>query len=196
VRGRWGDFQRELGFLAARGTNGPQHKFFQSKAARILSMQTNVGERRSVLKWLAGLAGVFGAGKAAQAFHTETHFEETTAHKVVYQCNKADRDYLEHVLFSVGELVRKYGDDIHVVVTAFGPGLHILGKTPGRPIPEEVRQRASSLAQYGVSFHACGNTMDTLGWTEKDIVDYAKIVQIGADDLIQLQEQGYGYISW
>jgi len=118
------------------------------------------------------------------------------SHKLVYQFNKADIDYMEHVLFSVGALLRKYGDDIHLVVTAIGPGIHILGKRPLRPVPEVVRQRVASLAAYGVSFHACGNTMKSLDWGKEDMLDFAEIVEIGADDLMTLQEQGYSYISW
>lgn len=118
------------------------------------------------------------------------------AHKVVYQLNRSDLEHIEQILFSVGELLRKYGDDIHLVVTAIGPGIHILARRPGRPVPELVRQRVSSLAAYGVSFHACGNTMKSLNWTKEDILDFAEIVEIGADDLMRLQEQGYSYISW
>jgi intracellular sulfur oxidation DsrE/DsrF family protein len=59
-----------------------------------------------------------------------------------------------------------------------------------------VRQRVASLAAYGVSFHACGNTMKSLDWGKDDILDFAEIVEIGADDLMTLQEQGYSYISW
>ncbi|VAW75149.1 hypothetical protein MNBD_GAMMA15-1939 [hydrothermal vent metagenome] len=117
-------------------------------------------------------------------------------HKVVYQFNQADPDYMEHVLFSVGALMRKYGDNIHIVVTAIGPGIHILGKNPQRPVPDIIKKRVASLASYGVSFHACGNTMKSLGWSEDDMLELAEIVEIGADDLLLLQEKGYSYISW
>ena len=61
---------------------------------------------------------------------------------------------------------------------------------------EELRQRVSSLAKYGVEFHACGNTMKSLGWTEDDLLPFAKVVEVGAADIMELQEQGYAYISW
>lgn len=121
---------------------------------------------------------------------------DPTEHKVVYQFNKADAAYQKAVLFSVGAMLRKYGDNISIVVVGIGPGLHILAKKPGRPVSEEIRQRVSSLSQYGVEFHACGNTMKALHWEEKDILPFAKIVEVGASDLIELQEQGYSYISW
>jgi intracellular sulfur oxidation DsrE/DsrF family protein len=151
--------------------------------------------RRLALKTFGLFSGLLVA-RGAQSQHTETHFPDQAEHRVVYQCNQADPEYLRHVLFSVGELVRKYGDNIQIVVGTFGPGLHLLGRHPQRPIPHELQQKADSLAQYGVAFHACGNTMKSLGWTEKDLLPFAVVVPIGADDIMQLQEQGYAYISW
>ncbi len=130
------------------------------------------------------------------AFHTDTHFDDTTKHRIVYQLNKADEDYIEHILFSAGEMLRKYGDDIHIVITAFGPGINLLGKQPKRPISALHRQRVQSLASYGVEFQICGNTMKSLGWGAQDIIEEAKIVPVGVDGLMQLQEQGYSYVSW
>jgi intracellular sulfur oxidation DsrE/DsrF family protein len=117
-------------------------------------------------------------------------------HKLVYQFNQADEAYQKHVLFSVGAMLRKWGDNIAIVVVAIGPGIHILGKHPERPVSEEIKQRVASLAQYGVEFHACGNTMKSLKWEDKDMLPFAKIVEVGASDLMELQEQGYAYISW
>ena len=151
--------------------------------------------RRFLLK-TAGLLGGLVTLRSTGAAHTETHFEDTTPHRIVYQCNKADPEYLQHILFSAGELLRKYGDDITIVIATFGPGLHLIARHPRRPVPEELRQRASSLAAYGVAFHACGNTMKALDWTEKDLADFARVVPIGVDDIMQLQEEGFAYMSW
>jgi intracellular sulfur oxidation DsrE/DsrF family protein len=151
--------------------------------------------RRTLLKAVTLTGGLFGI-REAQAQHAETGFPGESTHHIVYQCNKADPDYLEHILFSAGELLRKYVDDVEIVFSVFGAGLHLLAKHPMRPIPFELQQHASSLAAYGVSFHACGNTMLSLHWTEKDLVDYAKVVPIGAEDLMLLQEKGFAYVSW
>ncbi len=156
-------------------------------------MKTLIHKRRFLISCF--MTGIISLLTAASPVMAEPLFGDPE-HKVVYQFNKADPDYMEHVLFSVGALMRKYGDNIHIVVTAIGPGIHILGKNPLRPVPDIIKQRVSSLASYGVSFHACGNTMKSLGWTEKDMLDFADIVEIGADDLMLLQEQGYSYISW
>ena len=127
---------------------------------------------------------------------SELRFPGEADHKVVYQLNKADNDYQEHILFSAGAMLRKYGDNVHIVIVAIGPGIHLLGKKPLRPVTEMARQRVESLAQYGVEFHACGNTMKSLGWTEDDLLPFVTRVEVGAADLMELQEEGYAYISW
>ena len=156
-------------------------------------------KRRQFLS-LLGMGGI-GLGSTAlplnkaHAHHTETHFEDKSAHRLVYQCNKADHDYIDHVLFSCGEMLRKYEDEIELVIAAFGPGLNLLAKRPKRAISQLQQQRVKSLSEYGVRLQACGNTMVSMNWTEKDIIDEAVIVPIGVDGIMQLQEQGFSYIS-
>ena len=151
--------------------------------------------RRLALQSIGMLGGLVAA-RQVHAHHTDSHFEDAAEHRIVYQCNKADPDYLQAILFSAGEMLRKYSDDIEIVIAAFGPGLHLISQHPQRPIPRELRQSASSLAEYGVAFHACGNTMKSLGWTDIDLLPYAKVVPIGVDDIMQLQERGFAYMSW
>ena len=144
----------------------------------------------------AGLLGASAVSRQVNAHHTDTHFDDASLHKLVYQCNKAEPEYIDHVLFSCGEMLRKYGDDVELIVAVFGPGLHLLGKRPGRPVSKLQQDRVTSLASYGVSFHACGNTMKALNWSDKDLLSIAKVVPIGVDDLMQLQEKGFSYFSW
>lgn len=155
-------------------------------------------------RWLTGLLS-YGAGvlamKSAVAAEAETAAStrfpgDPTDHNIVYQFNKSDAAYHHAILFSVGEMLRQYNDNVSVVVTAFGPGIHILAKKPARPVDEETRQRVKSLADYGVKFHACGNTMQSLGWTADDMLPFAEVVKVGAADIMELQENGYAYISW
>ena len=142
-------------------------------------------------------SSAFGLAHAEGKPELELKFPgEAPAHRVVYQLNKADPVYQEHILFSVGAMVRKYGDNIKIVVVAIGPGIHILAKKPKRPVSEEIKQRVRSLNEYGVEFHACGNTMKTQTWKDEDMLPFAKVVEVGASDLMELQEQGYSYISW
>lgn len=160
--------------------------------------------RRKVLNQLAAGSGLLALGlstsKAAEPAESELddlRFPgDEPEHKVVYQLNKSDPEYHNHIIFSVGAVLRKYGDNVRIVVTCFGPGIHVLAKKPGRPVAKEIIERVSSLSAYGVQFHACGNTMKSLKWSKKDLVDFAEVVEVGASDLIELQEQGYSYISW
>ena len=151
-------------------------------------------KRRQFLT-LLGLSGLSLGVKQAHAHHTDTHFENRSTHQVVYQCNKADHDYIDGVLFSCGELLRKYGDDVELVIAAFGPGLNLLAKQPKRAITTLQKQRVASLVSYGVRFQACENTMKSMHWTAADILDEAEIVAIGADGIMRLQEAGFSYIS-
>ncbi len=155
--------------------------------------------RRKLVQGLfagSGLA-LFSNKMNASEDEAELRFPGDPAdHKVVYQFNKSSEEYHNSVLFSVGAMLRKYNDNIHIIVVAIGPGIHVLAKNPERPVSKNIKQRVSSLAQYGVEFHACGNTLKSLGWDEKDVLPFAKVVEVGAADLMELQEQGYAYISW
>lgn len=153
--------------------------------------------RRAFAKLLA-LGGLFAGIRGARAAEQEElKFPgEDPNHKVVYQFNKAEEEYHKAVLFSVGAMVRKYGDDIAIAVVCIGPGLHVLAKKPKRPVAKEVQEQISSLDQYGVKFIACGNTMKSLHWTADDLVPFAHITEVGAAELMELQQKGYAYISW
>jgi len=155
-------------------------------------------KRRQFLSMLgfSGIGLTAFSTKTAQAHHTDSHFEDRSPHRLVYQCNKAEHDYIDSVLFSCAEMLRKYGDDIELVVTALGPGLNLLANRPRHSIRPEQQQRVNSLALYGVRFQACGNTMKSMNWTEDDLLEVAEVVPIGVDAIMLLQEQGYSYFSW
>lgn len=156
-----------------------------------------INKRRQFLSLLGlGGLGLGGVTSRVQAHHTETHFDDASKHRLVYQCNKADLDYIDQILFSCGEMLRKYGDDIELVVTTLGPGVNLLAEHPQRLIRSEQQQRVKSLAAYGVRFQACGNTMKTMQWSEKDMLAVAEVIPIGVDGIMQLQEQGFSYFSW
>ena len=118
-------------------------------------------------------------------------------HKIVYQLNHHEPEYQEAILNSISALLKKYVDDVAIVVVAWGPGIHLLAKKPQRPVPELHQQRVRSMAQaYGVRFIACGNTMHTVGWTAADMVDFAHVEEVGAAAVMELQERGYAYLAW
>jgi len=154
--------------------------------------------RRRLLSGLiagSGLAAL-GASQTAKAEEELRFPGDPAEHKLVYQFNKGDEETQKAIFFSVGAMLRQWGDNVDIVVVAIGPGLHILAKNPKRPVSDATREKVSSLNEYGVKFHACGNTMKALKWEDKDMLPFAKVVEVGASDLMELQEDGYAYISW
>ncbi|WP_217125998.1 DsrE family protein [Hydrogenophilus thiooxidans] len=146
--------------------------------------------RRLALTAPAALALAVGAARGESA-------GDGMPHKIVYQLNQADPEYIGHILNSISAMLGKYPDQIAIAVVCFGPGIHLIAKTPQRPIPEELRQRAKGQAEfYGVRYIACGNTMKTLGWGPEAIEPFAEIVEVGAAAIMELQEAGYAYLAW
>lgn len=128
---------------------------------------------------------------------TEERFPgDPPQHFIVYQFNQAEMEYHDHVLSSVGALLGKYADNVDIVVACFGRGIHVLGKTPSRPVSDKTKEKIQSLVKQGVKFHACNRTLTSLGWNKDNIYDFAKIVDVGVADIMELQEQNYAYMAW
>jgi hypothetical protein len=166
---------------------------------RRLGRGVDIGRRR-LFGSIAVLGGLFaGSARAADQPTAEApmHFPgDPPEHQVVYQLNKPEAEYHDHIVFSVGAMLRQYGDNIRLAVVAFGPGIHVLLKQPRRPVTPTVREKIASLAQYGVDFYACGNTLTSLKLGPADVLPFAQVVEVGASQLMLLQERGYAYISW
>lgn len=118
-------------------------------------------------------------------------------HKAVYMWNKSDPEYQTHILNSIQAMITEFGDNVGIAVVAIGPGIHVLAKHPQRKVPPEIYARVKSLAtDYHVRWIACGNTMKTIGWTDKDMRPFAEYAQVGAAALMALQENGYKLLVW
>ena len=61
---------------------------------------------------------------------------------------------------------------------------------------QTIQEKVQSLADYGVRFSACGNTMKSLNWSENDLFDFVEVVPVGVEALIDFQARGFAYISW
>lgn len=164
--------------------------------------------RRSALTKLVATSGAVALGASATSAQAhklpgaedekkEERFPgDPPEHFIVYQLNSHELEYHQHVLGSVGAMIGKYEDNIDIVVACFGSGIHLLAKIPERPVDETIKEKVTSLVGQGVKFHACGRTMQSLQWTKEDILPFAKIVDVGVADLMELQEQNYAYMNW
>jgi len=166
---------------------------------------TNESRRLALTKLLAtggavalgASAGTAGAHKIDSDEEKEERFPgDPPEHFIVYQLNESDHEYHQHVLGSVGAMIGKYEDNIEIVVACFGRGIHVLAKEPGRPVEDSIKEKIKSLADQGVKFHACGRTLQSMKWTEKDILPFATRVDVGVADIMELQEQNYAYFAW
>jgi hypothetical protein len=152
--------------------------------------------RRQLLTALA--AATAGAASSASAAPGKpAPAQDGPPHKVVYQINRHEPEYQEAILNSIGAMLKKYVDDVTIVVVVWGPGIHLLAKKPKRPVPKTLQQRVRGMSEsYGIEFIACGNTMHTIGWEKEDMLDFARVEEVGAAAIMELQEKGYAYIAW
>lgn len=130
------------------------------------------------------------------AHHTDTHFDKKSVYQIVYQCNKSENRYLSQILFSAGELIRKHGDNVQIVIACMGPGIHLLIEEKSTKVSKELKQKAASLAEYGVAFQACGNTLNSLKLDKSDVYQFSEVVPIGVEGVMLLQRQGFSYFAW
>ncbi len=175
--------------------------------AQIFTKKENPDESRRVALtklFATGSAVALGSvASSAQAHKAEVKVEkeerfpgDPPEHFIIYQLNESDHEYHQHVLNSVGAMIAKYEDNIEIVVACFGRGIHVVARQPGRPVEDSIKEKVKSLAGQGVKFHACGRTLKSLQWSEKDLLPFAKLVDVGVADIMELQEQNYVYFSW
>ncbi|MDP3702436.1 MAG: DsrE family protein [Hylemonella sp.] len=153
--------------------------------------------RRQLLGAVAAAASAGAVLPAAAATANSPPASDGPPHKVVYQINRHEPEYQEAILNSIGAMLKKYVDDVSIVVVVWGPGIHLLARKPKRPVPKTLQQRVRGMSEsYGIDFIACGNTMHTLGWEKADMLDFARVEEVGAAAIMELQEKGYAYIAW
>ena len=146
---------------------------------------------------LLGAVAAATAGTALSVQAADKPANDGPPHKIVYQLNRAEPDYQEAILNSIGAMLKKYVDDVAIAVVVWGPGIHLLAKKPQRPVAPVLQQRVRSMSEsYGVEFVACGNTMHSLGWNKTDMLDVARIEEVGAAAVMEFQEKGYAYLAW
>jgi intracellular sulfur oxidation DsrE/DsrF family protein len=113
--------------------------------------------------------------------------------KVVLQISDNDPFKQTLVLNVANNLVKHYGpDQVDVEIVAFGPGLRLLFAE------NENKKRIQSLADNGVRFAACGNTVSNMGkilGEEPVLNKSATVVPGGVVRILDLEKQGYKLIK-
>ena len=127
---------------------------------------------------------------SVQVSAAEKSFADT---KVVLQISDNDPFKQTLVLNVANNLVKHYGpDQVDVEIVAFGPGLRLL-------FAENTnKDRIQSLADNGVRFAACGNTvrnMSKILGEEPVLNKNATTVSAGVVRILDLEKQGYKLVK-
>lgn len=110
-------------------------------------------------------------------------------HFFAYQASAGEPFKMRLVLNNTANTINHYGPDSAVVeVVAYGPGLRLLFEE------SKFRKRITRLADRGVQFTACANTMQAMGRSKDSLHPDVEVVTGGVVRLNELQEAGWTYI--
>ena len=119
--------------------------------------------------------------------------DDFEVHKLVIQMNTNSLEKQAEVLTNIVNISKYYGvDNVEIELVAYGSGIYFLTKE------SEFRKRIESLMLQDVVFTACGNTLDTLKRVKKielNLIDDVVVVKNGVPRMMELQEDGYSYLS-
>ena len=95
---------------------------------------------------------------------------------------------VNETLGAIYNVLKLYPDDaLSVLVIAYGHGDRVLKKD----YDKHTLMRIRSLMAYGVKFVVCKNTMETMGWKEKQFIQGVTFVQAGIADVIEKKQAGW-----
>ncbi len=135
------------------------------------------------------LAALFVAAALSMGAFAAPADQSFATNKVVLQISDPNPFKQTLVLNVANNLIKHYGqDDVAVEIVAFGPGLRLVMKDNANA------RRIEGLAQQGVRFSACSNTIRNFGKKlggEPELDKNAKKVKAGVVQIIDLVKQGY-----
>jgi uncharacterized protein len=110
-------------------------------------------------------------------------------HFVILHISSGDGYAQKLVLNNAQNLANYYGaDKVAIEVVAYGPGLRALFKE------NTNAKRIANMAEQGITFSACANTMKAMGRDKDSLNKHAEVVPGGVVRIIELEEAGWSYI--
>jgi uncharacterized protein len=112
-------------------------------------------------------------------------------HRVVFQLTEPQGPAWDDLIVHVDNLLANFAQEggAQVEVVFFGPGLNMLRKTN-----IAFEKRLKTLADYGVKFSACRNSMGAMNLKTEDLFAFASQVRSGVAEVVRKQEAGWSYI--
>ncbi len=109
-------------------------------------------------------------------------------YRAIFHLDEKNRG--EMVLHNIENLLNDLGEkNVEVELLANGQGVRVLLKK-ANPIEDLILR----LAERGVRFAACSNSIRYLGFTKDELFDVVEIVPSGVGELVKKQTQGWAYI--
>jgi intracellular sulfur oxidation DsrE/DsrF family protein len=112
-------------------------------------------------------------------------------HRIIFEVNVSGQDQWAVVLNNLENVQKAFvsdGTEIEVVVHGKGLGLLLAANT-------QMQDRLKQLADNGVTFAACENTMRRMSVRKEDLLPFAKTVDSGVAEVVRKQEAGWSYIK-
>ncbi len=107
--------------------------------------------------------------------------------KVILQLSSGDPGTINNILHNAVNIQEFYGmDRVRIAVIVYGAGMEAL-YTETSP----VRERITSLQQYGIEFIGCGNTMEATGHEPAELIDGVAWVEAGLAEVIERELNGW-----
>lgn len=107
--------------------------------------------------------------------------------RIVLQVSTNDPQRFEGAMSNAINLQKFYGiDHLEVAIITFGGGVRNLLTESA-----SAADRVKSLQDYGVTFVACGNTLDTIGKAEADLLPGVEVVQVGIAEIVERGLRGW-----
>ncbi len=111
-------------------------------------------------------------------------------YQVVFHLDEPAKGRAEQVLGNIENLLNDLGDEnVEVELLANGGGVQALTRNPGT-YAEQIQQ----LAERGVRFVACNNSLNHLNIKAEDLLEGVEIVPAGVTELVKRQAEGWAYI--
>jgi intracellular sulfur oxidation DsrE/DsrF family protein len=111
-------------------------------------------------------------------------------HKVLFEFTSPGHEPSTSVLNNIENVRKALGAGTQVILIAHGPGIALLQKSN-----TENAARMRKLADAGVVFAACENTMKRKNLTKADLFDFATTVDAGVAEVVRRQEAGWSYVK-
>lgn len=107
--------------------------------------------------------------------------------QIVFSINRADDEYINHVLSSANNVLKFYGPEkVHMRIVAYYHGIKALLKSE-----KDIAVRVDALMQYDVEFVACGNTLRTKKIKEEELIDGVEVVTAGIVEMVERVQDGW-----